>query len=112
MERMFVEIAEFTRRVVRLGLEEDLRRLQDRLIVNPRLGRVDPGTGGLRKIRMSDAPRGKGKRGGARVHYLYVPDRDIIYLVHVYPKGEQVTLTAEQKRMLRRLAEMILTSES
>lgn len=111
MRCMFVEIGEFTRRVVRLGLEEDLRDLQDRLNLNPRLGRVDPGTGGLRKIRMTDSPRGKGKRGGARVHYLFVPDREIIYMVHVYPKGEQVTLTAEQKRMLRRLAEMILNSE-
>jgi putative transcriptional regulator len=108
MRCMFVEMVEFTRRVVRLGLEEDLRHLQDRLDLDPRSGRVDPGTGGLRKIRMTDSPRGKGKRGGARVHYLFVPEREIIYMVNVYPKDEQVALTPEQKRVLRRLAEMIL----
>lgn len=112
MRCMFVEIGEFTRRVIRLGLEEDLRHLQDELNLDPRLGRVDPGTGGLRKIRMTDSPRGKGKRGGARVHYLFVPEREIIYMINVYPKDEQVTLTPEQKRILRRLAEMIINDAS
>jgi hypothetical protein len=99
---MFVEIAEFTRRSVRLGLEEDLRKLQNRLEANPRAGDLDPGTCGLRKVRMSDAARGQGKRGGARVHYFYYPERQIIYLMWVYTKAEQGTLTPEQKRVLCR----------
>ncbi|HEY0017313.1 MAG TPA: hypothetical protein VGC13_13465 [Longimicrobium sp.] len=44
------------------------------------------------------------------MHYLLVPGREIIYLVNVYPKGEQVTLTPEQKRVLSRLAQMIATA--
>ena len=109
MRWMFVEIVEFTRRVVTLGLEEDLRKLQNVLDANPRAGDLEPGTGGLRKIRMTDAARGRGKRGGARVHYLLVPGREIIYLVNLYPKGEQVSLTPDQKKMLGRLARLIAT---
>jgi mRNA-degrading endonuclease RelE of RelBE toxin-antitoxin system len=106
---MFVEIGEFTRRSVALGLEEDLRKLQNVLNANPRAGDLDPGTCGLRKVRMTDASHGRGKRGGARVHYLLVPSRAIIYLVNVDPKGEQVSLTPDQKKMLCRLARLIAT---
>lgn len=31
------------------------------------------GTGGIRKMRAPDPTRGKGKRGGLRVHYLDLP---------------------------------------
>ncbi|HEX2077780.1 MAG TPA: hypothetical protein VHG08_08730 [Longimicrobium sp.] len=103
-----MEIVEFTRRVVRLGLEEDLRQLQIQLEQNPGAGDLDPGTGGLRKIRMTDSPRGRGKRGGVRVHYFFAPSREVIYLIHLYPKGEQDTLTPDQKRMLARLVSIVL----
>ena len=106
---MFVEIVEFTRRSVRLGLEEDLRKLQIRLEADPRAGDLDPGTCGLRKIRMTDAARGQGKRGGVRVHSLFAPERKIIYLINLYPKGEQVSLSRDQKRMLCRLVRLIAT---
>jgi hypothetical protein len=100
MRCMFVELPEFTRRVVRLGLEDDLRRLQDHLESNPGIGAVDPGTCGLRKVRMADAGHRRGKRGGARVHYFYYPRRQIIYLMWIYTKTEQGTLSPDQKRML------------
>lgn len=109
MRCMFVEIPEFTRRSVKQGLEEDLRKLQIRLEADPRAGDLDPGTCGLRKVRMTDVGRGKGKRGGARVHYLFAPDRKIIYLINLYPKGEQTSLTPDQKRMLCRLVRLIET---
>lgn len=100
MQCMFVEIAEFTRRVVRFGLEEDLRVLQNFLEANPRAGKLDPGTCGLRKIRMGDSARGQGKSGGARVLYFYFPERQVIYLLWMYTKAEQGTLTPTQKRTL------------
>jgi hypothetical protein len=43
------------------------------------------------------------------VHYLFAPERGVIYLVHLYAKGEQVTLTADQKRMLSKVARLIDT---
>ena len=103
----FVETTVFTKRIIALGLEESLRPLQHELLLNPEAGDVEPGTGGLRKIRMRDPGRGKGKRGGARVHYLWVKHRDRIYLIFVYGKNESATLTAEQKRQLRQIAAQI-----
>lgn len=102
MECMFVEMDVFTRKVVGLELEEDLRKLQVTLRKDPRAGDVEPGTCGLRKIRMTDSPHRRGKRGGARVHYFYFPQREIIYLMWVYTKAEQGTLTPDQKRELCR----------
>lgn len=102
MECLFVEMSPFTKKVVALGLEADLAKLQNCLRENPRAGDVEPGTCGLRKIRMTDSPHGRGKRGGARVHYFYHPSRQIIYLMWVYTKAEQGTLAPDQKRELCR----------
>lgn len=107
MDVAFVETLLFTRRIVDLGLDEALRNLQERLAENPELGDLDPGTGGLRKGRMPDPTRGKGTRGGARVLYLHVPHVSLIYLVYVYTKGEDDTLTRAQKRALAAVVRQI-----
>jgi hypothetical protein len=60
----FIETNVFTHRVQALGLEESLQQLQLELLANPEAGDVEPGTGGLRKIRLADPKRGKGKRVG------------------------------------------------
>jgi hypothetical protein len=104
---MFVETRVFTRRVVALGLERSLRDLQLMLVNQPSAGDLDSGTGGLRKVRMSDPARGKGKRSGARVHYLWLPDVAVVYLMFVYTKDEASTLTPGQKRELRTVVEAI-----
>jgi hypothetical protein len=96
----FVESAIFTQRVIRLGLEEALRRLQLELAANPTAGRVDPGTGGLRKVRLADPARGRKKGGGARARYLWVPGRRLAYLLFVYAKNENATLRPDQKKAL------------
>jgi hypothetical protein len=103
----FVETTVFTKRVVALGLEDSLRMLQQELLADPEAGDVEPGTGGLRKIRMRDPGRGKGKRGGARAHYLGLKHKDRIYLIFVYGKHESSKLTADQKRQLRQIATQI-----
>ena len=103
----FVETAVFTKRVTALGLEEPLRKLQEELLANPEAGDLEPDTGGLRKIRMPDPGRGKGKRGGARVHYLWLKHRARMYLIFVYGKNESAKLTTKQKRQLRQIATLI-----
>jgi hypothetical protein len=103
----FIETKGFTSRIRKLGLERDLRILQDELLANPTRGLVDPGTGGLRKVRMPDSGRGKGKSGGARVHYLHLPKAEVIYLIFVFSKGELDTLSPVQKRQVRALAQAI-----
>lgn len=100
----FVETAVFTARLVRLGLEAPFRRLQLLLWEDPEAGALDPGTGGLRKVRMGNPGRGIGKRGGARVHYLWLARRRTIYFLWIYGKHEQDALSSEQKAVLRALA--------
>lgn len=107
MRLTFVETAVFTARIGKLGLEAGLRALQEALLEAPEAGRLDPGTGGLRKIRIADPTRGKGKRGGARVHYLWLPHRRRIYLMYVYGKDETTTLSAAQKQALHQMVQAI-----
>jgi hypothetical protein len=108
----FVETSVFTKRLAALGLEESLRGLQLELLANPEAGDVEPGTAGLRKIRLGDPTRGKGKRGGARVHYLWLPHRGRIYLLFVYGKNEASTLTADQKKILRAVVTQIKATDA
>ena len=62
-----------------------------------------PGCGGLRKIRIADPKRGKGKRGGARVIYLYVPEAKWFFMLDIYGKDEQDDLSPAQKKTLAQL---------
>lgn len=112
MQFSFVETTVFTRRIGHLGLEDGVRNLQLALLDNPEAGPVDPGTGGLRKVRMAIPHSGKGKRGGARVHYLLLPHKRLIYLMYVYGKDETATLNQEQKKLLREVVEAIKREHS
>ena len=56
---------------------------------------------------MPDPTKGKGKSGGARVHYLWVPRAERIYLIFAYGKGDQASLTKEQKRLLKAIVDQI-----
>jgi hypothetical protein len=49
------------------------------LIDHPDAGDVIPAAGGLRKLRW--AAKGKGKRGGARIIYVYVAAAARVYLL-------------------------------
>lgn len=108
----FIETNVFTKRLAALGLEESLRGLQLELLENPEAGDLEPGTAGLRKLRLGDPTRGKGKRGGARVHYLWLPHRSLIYLMLIYSKNEASTLTADQKKKLREIVAQIKATDS
>lgn len=103
----FIETVAFTRRINALGLAPELKALQELLVASPMAGATDAGTGGLRKVRLPDPKRGKGKRSGARVHYLYLAAHDVIYLVFVYGKDEQDKLTPAQKKQLKSVADAI-----
>jgi hypothetical protein len=85
--------------------DEDIRRIQQTLIETPHAGAVVQGTGGLRKLRIS-VP-GRGKRGGARLLYLYVEIRSVIYLVAVYAKSGQEDITPAGYRFLARLVKQL-----
>jgi hypothetical protein len=63
-----------------------------------------PGCGGLRKLRIADPKRQKGKRGGARVIYLHIPEAEQFLMLDIYGKGEKDDLTPVEKKDLRELA--------
>jgi hypothetical protein len=79
--------------------------LQDELMENPEKGDIIKGCGGLRKIRARDPKRQKGKRGGVRIIYLYIPEAKWFYMLDIYDKDEKVDLSANEKRVLSKLAE-------
>ena len=83
---------------------EAYAELQKELIANPQKGDVMPGCGGLRKVRIADPRRQKGKRGGARVIYLYIPEANQFLMLDIYGKNEKDDLTPAEKKDLRELA--------
>ena len=105
MKKTFIETARFSDWARAYLSDEALSGLQRELLDDPDTGLVMPGCGGLRKVRLADPTRGKGKRGGVRVIYLHVAEAAIIFLMDVYGKGEQDDLTADQKKVLKGLAE-------
>jgi hypothetical protein len=60
---------------------------------------------GLRKLRWTDSRRGKGKRGGLRVLYLYLQSDDEIWFFTLYDKGEVKDLTSRERALLRKVVD-------
>jgi len=104
---VFIESVTFTASILDYLSDEDYRELQKSLVLNPFAGSVMPGCGGLRKVRFRDPRRGKGKRGGLRIIYLYLAEQSWVFLLDVYDKDEKDDLSREEKKVLARLATRI-----
>lgn len=102
MRRIFIETSAFQKRIDRAGAA-CLENIQTELLKNPDAGRVIPGTGGLRKLRIADPGRGKGKRGGYRAIYLDIAAVEQIYLLALYDKDEKDDISQDEKRILKTL---------
>jgi hypothetical protein len=102
--KTFVETTDFSKWRPRFLPDDAYAELQKELIANPQKGDVMPGCGGLRKVRIADPKRQKGKRGGARVIYLHIPEAEQILMLDIYRKGEKDDLTTAEKKDLRQLA--------
>lgn len=100
---VIIETSTFTRQVLSLLSDEEYRLLQLALILQPDMGAIIPGSGGLRKVRWSLA--GRGKRSGVRIIYYWAVANDQILLLLMYEKNEQDNLTHEQLKVLRRIIE-------
>lgn len=109
MKKRFIETSALTTWVETHSPQWDVTyaEFQSKLMEDPACGKVMPGCGGLRKIRLADPRRGKGKRGGARIIYLHVPEADWIFLVDIYDKDEKEDLSAAEKKVLAKLAEQL-----
>ncbi|UUO06942.1 hypothetical protein M4951_01200 [Blastopirellula sp. J2-11] len=96
----FVELDEFEQEWKELGLdvESDLFAVQMVIMSDPKKAPVVPGTGGLRKFRFAPERWNTGKRGAARVCYVYFEEHWTVLLVTVYGKNEKDNLTDEEKK--------------
>jgi hypothetical protein len=107
MNKTFIETSEFTVWVKNYLSDEALADLQRALLKQPEAGSVMPECGGLRKIRVIDPKRGKGKRGGIRVIYLHVEELDQIHSITIYGKDQQDDLSADDKNAYKLLVRIL-----
>jgi hypothetical protein len=68
-------------------------------------GDLIPGTGGFRKVRV--ARKGMGKRGGARVVYIWRSEPFPVFLITVFPKNEKENLSMAERNTLNKRADSI-----
>ena len=105
MDFTFVELEAFTREVLLVANEEVLREFQIALAANPEAGDLIRHSGGLRKARMK-LPR-RGKSGGARVIYLWLPRPRRFIFFMLYTKSARADIAPEALARLRAAVETI-----
>ena len=95
----FVETPLFTRLVQECLSDDEYARLQQALMVDPQIGDVIPGSGGVRKMRWRVA--GRGKRGGIRVIYFLRLMQGQIWLLTLYAKNVTDTIPAHVLKRIK-----------
>lgn len=106
----YIESRSFTKRLHQLAgasADQVLRAIERELESNPERGAMVPGLGGIRKARIANPGRGKGKRGGYRYLYLCLERRGHIHLLMLLDKNEQEDASQEERKHLRKLVEAI-----
>lgn len=92
----------FTKLVFDYWTDEEFNEFKTFLATNPEFGDVEPGTGGIRKIRWSTGH--KGKRGGVRVIYYNRLENGQIWLLTIYGKSATDQLP---KTVLKKIVEAL-----
>lgn len=106
MTRTFVELPLFRSKWKTLGLnEDDLKRLQEEILLDPKIGAVIKNTGGIRKMRFAFEHRGKS--GSVRVIYIDFEVYEKIYLLTAYSKNEKDNLSKAERNELRELVNVL-----
>ena len=100
-----VETPGFKQDVSGVLTEAERLELAVHLARQPNCGDLIPGGRGLRKVRWK--ARQRGKRGGARVIYLYWLSDETLFLLAAYAKADREDLSPEKKRELVAIAEAI-----
>jgi len=96
----FVETRLFTRIVADYLSDDEYGELQMKLAVDPELGAVIPGSGGVRKLRWGQP--GRGKRSGVRVIYYVKREDSVIWMLTIYAKNEAQTIASDVLRRIKR----------
>jgi hypothetical protein len=97
-----LQLPKFKAEATELIGTEGIESLAAYLVDYPDAGNVIPGAGGARKLRW--AAKGKGKRGGARIVYVYFVIAARVFLIRCYAKNVKSDLTADEKKQLRQIA--------
>lgn len=101
IKREFIQTSVFTREWEGLGFNDtDLRRLENELLQNPKVGKVIQGTGRMRKMRF--AFKGRGKSGSTRVCYVDFEIKETIFLLAVFAKNELENLSQAERNILKK----------
>jgi hypothetical protein len=100
-----VSLARYESQVSALLNEDERVAMEFYIACKPDDHPVIPGAGGFRKAHW--ARRGKGKSGGVRVIYFFLPAPGRIYMADIYAKSRKETLSAADQRALARLAAQI-----
>jgi len=104
MKRVFVYAPLIKKRLEGfIDPEEKAREIENEILGNLETGDIVPGTGGVRKFRLPDERRSKGKRSGIRVFYLDLPHVEKTHLIFLLRKGESQDLTSLEKKVIRDL---------
>ncbi|CAN5397359.1 hypothetical protein BH09BAC5_BH09BAC5_09320 [soil metagenome] len=93
----------FERKLRRLAkkyksLKVDLLKLVEELEKNPLIG--DPVGKNCYKIRLAITSKGKGKSGGGRIITLVRLTKKTVYLIDIFDKSEQSTITDKELKLL------------
>ena len=105
MSYKIISSIRFGRYVKRLAkryksLAQDLITLRAELLANPQAG--EPLGRDCFKVRMSIAAKNKGKSGGARVITCVKVVGETIYLLTIYDKSEQESISEQERHELLR----------
>lgn len=92
----------------RLFSPQERAAIVDLVATDPTCGAVVPGAGGIRKVRVGFG--GRGKRGGARVIYLFGGNDMPVFLLAVFAKNEKADLTARERNDLGKTTAIMLTN--
>jgi hypothetical protein len=96
-----VLLSSYVRATRDLFSDEAQRDVEAPLVLNPEAGAIMAGTGGVRKLRVALA--GRGKSGGARIIYYYRAPVGRIYLITAYAKNVRENLTQAERNAMRAL---------
>ena len=106
MKREFVLIPSFIVKWKNLGLsDDDMRRLEEAILDDPKVGPVIRETGGVRKMRFSFENRGKS--GSVRVIYVDFEVYEKVYFLDAYQKSDKDNLSKEERNNLKKAVEIL-----
>jgi hypothetical protein len=95
----------YAKRAKKLLSEQEIIAAEHEILHAPEAWPIVSGSGGIRKSRA--AKGNTGKRGGVRIIYYYMATATRIYLLDIYAKNEQDTITDASKKMFRSMVKIL-----